>query len=218
MTHNEIDILHRHPDQVLDAEAVEDLIAAGRAEGIEPDRLRAFRGLATVARLDLGRPASAGELIGHLEASNAGERLDLVERGRALAGLDAIHSIRFQELQRALSAVPGRDERGRAIQQCAAAGCEATPSNHLGAPLPVVDAKWWCANHKQLAGPDDHLPPDDLDPRLNPTTRGQAPVGRRQAAPFSALALTFPSSFQSRGQSRTASETRRVDITRVIER
>ncbi len=82
-----IDILYRDRAQVLDAPAVEDLIAAGRAEGMDADALRVFRGVATVARLDLGRPVTAGELIDRLRLANPSERLELAERARALVGL-----------------------------------------------------------------------------------------------------------------------------------
>ena len=31
-----------------------------------------------------------------------------------------------------------------------------------GLPEPVADRRWWCLEHRHLAGPDDDLPPDDL--------------------------------------------------------
>jgi hypothetical protein len=113
-----------------------------------------------------------GELIDHVESLDADGRRQLLNKKRAELGLESVEDVdahrRFETANRNLR--PGRDAEGRIFQGCHAANCHAVPLDEQGRPVPVPDRRWWCDRLKDQAGPDDHLPPDDLHPRLDLAT------------------------------------------------
>ncbi|HZA59381.1 MAG TPA: hypothetical protein VE401_08390 [Solirubrobacterales bacterium] len=99
----------------------------------------------------------------------------MLDRARDQLGLPDVETVIVREKieagNRALR--PGRDAEGKVIQMCPE--CGAVSSGPTGIPEPVADRKWWCASHKHLAGADDHLPPEDLDPVFDARTMSIRP-------------------------------------------
>ena len=119
-----------------------------------------------------------GELIDHIEALDADGRRELLDTARTAAGLDTVEDAEghraFEIANRNLR--PGRDSEGKIFQGCAERSCHAWPQDELGMPTGVVDRVWWCAKHRHLAGPEDHLPPEPKY-RIDPETMSPRPVG-----------------------------------------
>jgi len=110
---------------------------------------------------------TTGDLLQSLTGASVGERRTMLDNARAAAGLETATAIddeatfnRHQDAARRRSS--GRDAAGNVLQGCAAEGCAAMPIGPTGMPEPVADRCWWCPEHRHLAGPDDHLPPDDV--------------------------------------------------------
>jgi hypothetical protein len=172
----EVQIPFRNRSQPLDAEAISDLPRAlddREARAVTREILfeAATTGIETV-----------GGVLDRLEAASPADRRRLVNSAREVAGfqtLDRIEGDREFELMQA--ALPrGRDEQG-SIRVCAAPDCGAIPTDRFGAPMAVRDRRWWCPRHADYAGPDDHLSPDDLEPRIDPTTMGLLPSRAEEA-------------------------------------
>jgi hypothetical protein len=128
---------------------------------------------------------TVGDVLDRVEAAGPRERRELLDEARAAVGLAPTRTVEarrhFGMTNRALLGIPTRDESGRALQACAAEGCTGRPTGRIGNPIAVADRRWWCGKHRHLAAPDDHLPPDDLEPRLDPRTMGLRPSREEEA-------------------------------------
>lgn len=148
-------------------QTISEALAAGVDQAIERGEDRDV-----TTQILLNSSGTMGELIDHLGSLDAEGQRRVLDGARKAAGLEASEDIdsreRFQRHNRALP--PGRDADGRQFVGCAEPNCMARPLDEMGAPVPVTDRVWWCDRHKDQAGPDDHLPPDDLRPRFDPMT------------------------------------------------
>ena len=146
------------------ADSLVDVIGATRH--LEGDKAAVAREIAQ--RAQLGGLRTAGELIDRLEATSKAERRQLLDSARQAVGLERSEKIddreAFEGAQRvARLRASGRDAAGRLFTGCAAEGCRALPSDPAtGLPVPVADRRWWCPEHRHLAEPEDHLPPEDV--------------------------------------------------------
>jgi hypothetical protein len=156
-----LDVPLRDPDEALGADALIDLPSALE----DPDDRRVCRELLFGAFMR-GLP-TVGALVAELEQADESARRRLLDEARVAAGLESATTIddreRFERVQReAWLRSSRRDAEGKTIVGCAAEGCSALPMGATGMPEPVSDRRWWCDAHRHLAGPDDHLPPDDV--------------------------------------------------------
>jgi hypothetical protein len=137
---------------------------------LEGDELRVVEQIVSDALLR--GTSKVGDLLSELEKAGPEGRRRIVNQARTGCGLDTLEDEAahraFVMANRNLR--PGRDAQGKIVQGCHAAGCNAWPQDEQGLPVAVADRVWWCARHKDQAGPDDHLPPDDLHPRLDLAT------------------------------------------------
>jgi hypothetical protein len=101
----------------------------------------------------------AAELVKELEGADARE---IVDEARQSLGMNTIAEQEANEKFERENAnlPPGRDAEGRCFQGCAAENCHAYPRDEQGIPIPVADRIWWCDQHRDLAGEEDHLPPE----------------------------------------------------------
>jgi hypothetical protein len=164
MSLREIQIPHRHRD-----DRVLDVVDCARELGMDGEDLAVTEAIAFDA-LERGL-LRVGDLLDHVENLGPDDRRRLLDRARLGAGLKTVEATegesRYEMANQALR--PGRDADGKLFQPCASPGCVAYP-NDQGIPTAVRDRIWWCDRHRDQAGPEDHLPPDDLHPRLDPAT------------------------------------------------
>jgi hypothetical protein len=119
-----------------------------------------------VLRALLEGDKTTGDLLDRLEAADPTERRELLDDAREAAGLERSEDIDAREAFEARPVVGGSSldgpyDQGGRLQGCAA--CGAIPMHATtGLPIVVADRKYWCPEHKHLAEPDDHLPPDDV--------------------------------------------------------
>ena len=99
-----------------------------------------------------------GELFDRLDADGR----DIVNKARSELGLESVEEVEahqaFEAANRNLP--PSRDAEGRIFQSCHAANCQVFPLGEHGEPVSVPDRRWWCDQHGDQAGPEDHLPPE----------------------------------------------------------
>ena len=158
MTEWEIRIPFRDPgdpitDVAIDAQAFED-----------PEERRIVRGI--VHQALVSGCTTAGGLVDALDKASHEERRQMLDDAREAAGLKSATDIdsdeRFEAAQRDARLRSSGRVAGKAFVGCSAEGCSALPMDAAGLPAPVADRRWWCEAHRALAGPDDHLPPDDV--------------------------------------------------------
>ena len=137
----------------------------------DPDERATVRKLVRRAMLD--GFSTTGELVDELERLEREDPAQLrrvFDDAREEAGLESATSIDAKaslEARRAAivtgPSLDGPNDIGGRLRGCSAVGCSAMPTDPTTGSLIVVqDRKWWCPEHKHLAGPDDHLPPDDV--------------------------------------------------------
>lgn len=150
----EITVPHHDRAQVLDGGALSELSNEAREAGLPRESVAVFRGLVLASYLEGDGSITAGTLIDRIENAPDAERRKMANRARELVGLESLDEIEaaahFEAVQEDLRSVPTRDEQGRAVQECAADGCEAIPTHPSGALRPVVDRKWWAADRGEL--------------------------------------------------------------------
>jgi hypothetical protein len=161
------------------SQTIRDAIEAHVDQSLEgEDRAIAFQLFLTTEFKTLG------ELIDHVESLDGDGRRRLLNEKRAESGLDSIEDVeghaRFEAANRALRMGPSRDEQGRRFVGCAEPSCNVWPQGPQGEPIAVLDRVWWCDRHKDQAGPDDQLPPDDLQPRIDLATMQLLPSKAEQ--------------------------------------
>lgn len=128
----EIPVPHRDRDQTL-LDAIDDL----RQAPLSPAERNVAREVLINAALQQGEH-TIGELCDRLEAASPAERRAVLDRARDQLGLEPVETViareKFEAGNRALK--PGRDARGRSVQQCPADGCGRVSVGPSGIPEP----------------------------------------------------------------------------------
>jgi hypothetical protein len=158
-----IRIPYRDRNQPLDAEAVSDLprALAGDERTVARQLLMDARG---------GGALTVGQALDDLERATPAQRRTRLDRARADAGLPTLGALEEQRSRAAANRWPPpppqtelqRDEQGKAIQTCAAPGCEAVSSTREGALQPVAARRWHCEEHRGQAEPGDMEPFEEV--------------------------------------------------------
>jgi hypothetical protein len=100
-----------------------------------------------------------GDLLEELEQVGPTGRRRLVDQARQSLGMRTLGAEEADEaFKRNRATMPPSE--GPGFQVCAAENCNVYPLSELGVPIEVADRVWWCARHKDQAGPEDHLPPE----------------------------------------------------------
>jgi hypothetical protein len=156
----ELNVPIRDPDEPLGADALIDLPSALD----DPDDRRVCRELLHAAFMrDL---PTVGALVTELERADQSARRRLLDEARVGAGLESATAIdehrRLDANQRQAgstqAAVTPRARRSKAAPPRAVGECPRSD----GTPDAGGRPPWWCPEHRRLAGPDDHLRPDDV--------------------------------------------------------
>jgi hypothetical protein len=138
-------------DQILEA------IHAAR-KTLDGDELRVTEQLVRQA-LEQRCVTRVGDLLKELEQVGPTGRRQLVDEARTSLGMKTLDAEEAAEaFKRNRATMPPSD--GPRFQVCAAENCNVYPLSELGVPIEVADRVWWCARHKDQAGPEDHLPPE----------------------------------------------------------
>jgi hypothetical protein len=156
------------PDPIKPEHTVADIHAAIRKS---PELNDGERQLAeAVLSQALGRGTTrAADLFEELKGNGRRRIVDAARESIGMPTVDAEEAdLEFKRVNR-MHVGTGRDADGLAFMGCAAENCHAYPLNEMGVPSRVPDRVWWCARHKDQAGPDDHLPPEP-DYFIDPAT------------------------------------------------
>jgi hypothetical protein len=148
-------------------------------ETLDGDERRIVRQVGLDLALEYGsRIETVGDMLDLIASAGPQGRRQLVDNARVALGQPTIEDEQLKARQSAINnALPMTDGQGGRITGCSAPNCNRMPTHPSGsgALRPVADRRWWCDDHKHLAGPDDHLPPEPtyiLGPgfrfRLNP--------------------------------------------------
>jgi hypothetical protein len=147
----QIQIPFRHPEQPL--AAVGEL-----ANHLESDEDCAVARQLVISGVMAGM-STAGELIERVEALDNAERRRLLDAARGCAGLDSTHTVEARHrFEGAMASAALTAAAESPWQTCAAEGCNAIPTNALGAPVPVDARRWWCPAHVDQAAEGDMQP------------------------------------------------------------
>ena len=165
-----IQIPYRERGEPLDADAVLEL----------PRGLDDPEGRAVAERIlfdaSVSGVGTVGELLDQIQRASPDERRSMLDAARVAEGLETTADVDAESRRKLANSavhVP-RDPSGNAYQRCAAEGCRAIPTDRVtGIWIGVPDRKWWCPEHRHLAGPDDRLPPESG--RIDPGTMGMIP-------------------------------------------
>jgi hypothetical protein len=153
-------IPYRDRGEPLDAQALDELprALAGEDRDVARHVLLAAR---------LAGAETLGDALDKLETASPAERRRTLDRAREAVGLESTTAI---EKRRALIEAtrwppdppspsgPHRDEHGRAVLLCSAAGCENLSRDSRGYPAEVNVRRFWCPDHEHLAEPGDSEP------------------------------------------------------------
>jgi hypothetical protein len=148
-------------------DTIAQVVEAIAESGLEP-RERAIARQVALDALAERCVLTAGELVAELEHLGADGRRQVLDNAREALGLERSQAIDDREHLEGIRRTArlrssGRDSQGMALQTCAVEDCSAMPLDEAtGLPKAVCDRHWWCPEHRDLAGPDDHLPPDDV--------------------------------------------------------
>jgi hypothetical protein len=165
------------PDPIEPEHTIADLHDAIRKSSELTDEERQVANAIAYGALERGT-VRAAELVEELKGTGARE---IVDEARQSLGMNTVGeqeaAERFERENANLP--PGRDADGRCFQGCAAENCNAYPLDEQGIPVPVKDRIWWCSQHREMAGPDDHLPPE-VRYVIDPATMSLKAVGAEQ--------------------------------------
>ena len=169
-----IQIPHRRPNDGLQA-----IYAAARELPAEDRAVTE----ALVDRLMLIRPRiTAAGIVASLEAFSPADRREAIDYLRADAGLPSTEEVNQMEKLRQQTPAPVP------ISVCAEHECRHYAADQHGIPLELPDRKWWCDEHRHLAGPDDHKPPEQTHV-FDPRTMSLVAVGAQKEKEEAAEAL-----------------------------
>ena len=157
------------------AQTVADAISSNVDRALEGEE----RDIAFQVLFDSPPSQTMGELFDRLDADGR----EMVNKARSELGLESVEEVEahqaFEAANRSLP--PSRDAEGRIFQSCHAANCQVFPLGEHGEPISVADRRWWCGQHRDQAGPDDHLPPE-VEYVLDFATMSPKAVGAERSA------------------------------------
>jgi hypothetical protein len=147
-----IRIPYRDRSEPLDADAFTDL--PGYLDSADRGVLRH---VLIGARLRGAR--TVGDLLDELAGASPQRRRELLDEARVEAGLPTTEEVdaeaRFRRANDAARLQAGKESPW---QLCHAAGCNQVPLGEVGIPTTTDVKRWWCPEHRHLAGEGDMEP------------------------------------------------------------
>ncbi len=138
------------------SDSLNDVVMAARAL---PDEDCAVVRQLVLDEITGGQATTAGEMLDKLEAASPAERREMLDRARVKAGLPTTEQVDGRRKVEAASAAARAQGAAQSPWQlCHAESCNATPMNHLGAPIPVDVKRWFCPAHRDQAAEGDMAP------------------------------------------------------------
>jgi len=154
--------------QIPFADRTESLVdVAAHARTLETDESRAtVRQLVLDARLEGDR--TAGDLLDRLAAMEPVERRQMLDIARVECGLEPTAEVDARERSTAATIGMAPGSGNPLLHSCSAAKCREIPRTEAGAWREVNVRRWWCEQHRHLAGEDD-MRPVPLPWKLSPS-------------------------------------------------
>ena len=154
-----IHIPHRDRDESL-------IDVAGHARMLDAEDRDVTRQVVLDARLAGDR--TAGDLIDRLAAMEPVERRQMLDIARVECGLEPTAAVDARERSTAAKIGSAPASGNPLLHSCSAAKCRAIPQTEAGAWREVNVRRWWCEQHRHLAGEDD-MRPVPLPWKLSPS-------------------------------------------------